>query len=180
MSLKNARERRDEAKKLLANSVDPGAVKKAQKAAGKERAANSFETIAREWFEKWQTDKAESHSSKIIARLEKDVFPWLGGEPVAAITVPMVLAVLRRIEGRGVIETAHRIKENISMVMRYAIATGRAERDPCPDLCGALTHVKGKHFAAITDPVKVGELLRAINAFQGTYSVRAALGAVSK
>ena len=110
MSLKNARERRDEAKKLLANSVDPGAVKKAQKAAGKERAANSFETIAREWFEKWQTDKAESHSSKVIARLQKNVFPWLGGEPATPITAPMVLAVLRRIESRSTLKVGNLLR----------------------------------------------------------------------
>jgi integrase len=173
--LTDARARRDEARKLLSNGVDPSEVKKAQKAAGKERAANSFETVAREWFEKWRADKAESHSSKVIARLGKDVFPWLGGEPVASITAPMVLSVLRRIESRGVIDTAHRAKEHISMVMRYAVATGRAERDPCPDLRGALAHLTHKHMAAITDPLEVGKLLRAIEGFKGTHWVRAAL-----
>jgi hypothetical protein len=138
VSLAQARARRDEARKLLANGADPGAVRKAQKAAKQERAANSFEVVAREWFEKWHVGKAESHSSKIIARLEKDIFPWLGGKPIAEITAPMVLEELRRIESRGVIDTAHRAKECISQVMRYAIATGRAERDPCPDLRGAL------------------------------------------
>jgi integrase len=175
VSLKEARERRDEAKKLLSNGCDPGAAKKAQKAAKMERSANSFETVAREWFEKWKTDKAESHSSKVIARLENDVFPWLGGVPVADVTAPMVLAVLRRIEDRGVIETAHRTKENISMAMRYAIATGRAERDPCPDLRGALSIYSRRHMAAITNPVEVGKLLWAIAAFKGTHVVRAAL-----
>jgi hypothetical protein len=157
IGLKKARERRDEARKSLANGVDPGAVKKAQKAAGRERAANSFETVAREWFGVWRTDKAESHSSKVIARLEKDVFPWLGGEAIADITAPRVLSVLRRIESRGVIDTAHRAKEHISMIMRYAVATGRAERDPCPDLREALVHLTHKHMAAITDPLEVGK-----------------------
>jgi integrase len=175
VGLKNARARRDEAKKLLANGADPGAVKKAQKAAKQGRAANSFETVAREWFEKWRTDKAGSHSSKVIARLEKDVFPWIGGEPVANITAPKVLSALRRIESRGVIDTAHRAKEHISMIMRYAIATGRAERDPIPDLRGALPPVRGSHLAALTEPVKVAELLRAIEGFKGTHWVRAAL-----
>jgi integrase len=175
VSIKEARERRDEARKLLANGADPGAVKRVQKAAKHERAANSFEVVAREWFEKWKTYKAESHSSKVIARLEKDVFPWMGGRPVADITAPMVLEVLRRIEGRGVIDTAHRAKESISQVMRYAISTGRAERDPCPDLRGALQTFRGGHFASLTTPVEVGELLRSIDAFKGTYTVRAAL-----
>ncbi|MDR1888351.1 MAG: integrase arm-type DNA-binding domain-containing protein [Zoogloeaceae bacterium] len=175
ISLKDARERRDEARKLLANGVDPGEVKKAQKTAKQVRAANSFEVLAREWFEKWKTDKAESHYRKVIARLENDVFPWLGGVPVSDVTAPLVLAVLRRIESRGVIDTAHRAKESISLVMRFAIATGRAERDPCPDLRGALQPLTHTHMAAITDPKEVGRLLRAISEFKGLYTVRAAL-----
>ena len=175
VSLKEARERRDEAKKLLSNGVDPGEVKKAQKAASQERAANSFEAVAREWMTRWKADKAASHYSKVIARLENDVFPWLGGVPVNDVTAPMVLAILRRIEGRGAIDTTHRAKENISQVMRYAIATGRAERDPCPDLRGALAPVRHRHMAAITTPAEVGGILRAIDAFNGTYTVRAAL-----
>ncbi|MDR1350576.1 MAG: integrase arm-type DNA-binding domain-containing protein [Zoogloeaceae bacterium] len=175
IGLKEARERRDEARKLLANGADPGGVKRAQKAAREERAANSFETLAREWFEKWKTDKATSHTSKVIARLGRDIFPWIGGLPVGCITPPQVLEVLRRIESRGAIETAHRAKENISQVMRYAIATGRAERDPCPDLRGSLQTFRGKNFASVTDPQQAGALLRALDAFAGTYTVRAAL-----
>ncbi|MDR3055842.1 MAG: integrase arm-type DNA-binding domain-containing protein [Zoogloeaceae bacterium] len=177
IGLKDARERRDEAKKLLAQGVDPGAVRKAQKSGTLERAANSFEVVAREWFEKWKGDKAISHTSKVIRRLEKDVFPWLGGVPVAELAddTPKVLEVLRRIESRGMCETAKRAKENISQVMRYAIATGRARRDPCPDLKDALQKTRRGHFASITDPIKAGELLRAMDAFTGTYTVRAAL-----
>jgi hypothetical protein len=137
VSLKDARERRDEAKKLLANDLDPGEVKKAKKIARQEQAENSFEAVAREWFETWKPTKAESHSSKVIGRLEKDVFPWLGSCPVAEITAPEVLAVLRRTESRGVIDTAQRAKESVSQVMRYAIATGRRiNEDPCPS-CAA-------------------------------------------
>lgn len=174
-SLKEARERRDAARKLLADGIDPTEHKKAHKNAREERAANSFEVIAREWFTKNQNTWVPSHADKILARLENDVFPWLGGKPIAEITAPQVLEVLRRIESRGTIDTAHRAKGNISQVMRYAIATGRAERDPCPDLRGALPPAKGQNFASLTDPDKVAELLRAMDAFQGTHIVRAAL-----
>lgn len=175
VSLKDARERRDEARKLLADEIDPGENRKAQKAAKVERAANSFEAVAREWYAKHSPNWAPSHGDKIIRRLENDVFPWLGGRPIAAISAPEVLAVLRRIEGRGVLETAYRAKTNISQVIRYAIATGRAERDPCPDLRGALRTPTKTNFAAITDPRAVGELLRAVDAFKGTFIVQCAL-----
>ncbi|AKQ56396.1 phage-related integrase [Bordetella hinzii] len=175
VSLKEARQRRDEARRMVANGIDPSAARKAHKAARAGRASNSFETVAREWFEVWKADKADGHADKIIARLEKDIFPWIGGTSVAEITAPMVLEVLRRIEKRGVIETAHRAKTNISQVMRYAIATGRAERDPCPDLRGALKIYRGTNFAAIIDPAELGELLRAIDAYKGGIGTRAAL-----
>ena len=172
--LAEARKRHHEARELLAQSIDPSAAKKARKLAGAERAASSFEVIAREWFETWKVDKTEGHYSKVIARLEKDVFPYIGGRPVADISAPEVLAVCRRVESRGAIETAHRTKENISQVMRYAIATERADRDPCPDLRGALKPVKTKRMPAITEPVKVAELLRDIDAYHGGIVVRAA------
>lgn len=175
VGLKEARERRDEARKLLANGADPSETKKAQKSAKVLRAANSFEIVAREWYEKNRETWAASHADKIIRRLEIDVFPWLGGRPIAEITAPEVLTVLRRIEGRGVLETAHRANGNISQVFRYAIATGRAERDPVPDLRGALPAVRHTNFAAITEPAKAGELLRAIDAFRGTLVVQSAL-----
>jgi len=175
VTLAEARERRNQARKLLANGVDPGEQRKAQKTATLERAANSFEVIAREWFEKHRDGWAPTHSSKIIRRLEVDVFPWLGARPIAEITAPDVLAVLRRIEGRGTLDTAHRAGGNCSQVFRYAIATGRAERDPVPDLRGALPPTRGSNFASITDPAKVAELLRAIDAFSGTFPVQCAL-----
>jgi integrase len=175
VELKDARDRRDEARKLLANGIDPGENRKIQKSARVERAANSFEAIAREWFAKNRDSWATSHADKIIRRLENDVFPWLGGKPIAEITAPDVLSVLRRIEGRGTIDTAHRAKSNISQVMRYAIATGKAERDPCPDLRGALPPLRHDNFASITDPAEVAELLRAMDAFSGTFVVKSAL-----
>jgi integrase len=173
--LQEARRRHQEAREQLANGIDPSAVKKAQKLAGAERAANSFEVIAREWFDTWKADKAESHCNKVIARLEKDVFPYIGGRPVAEISAPEVLTVCRRVEARGAIDTAHRAKENISQIMRYAIATGRADRDPCPDLRGALKSIKKSNYPTLTDPAKVAELMKAIDAYQGGHVVRVAL-----
>jgi integrase len=175
VGLKDARERREVARKLLADGVDPGEHRKAAKAVKVERAANSFEVIGREWFEKNRETWAPSHADKIIKRLENDVFPWLGGKAIAEISAPDVLAVLRRIEGRGTLDTAHRAGGNCSQIFRYAIATGRADRDPVPDLRGALPPARGNNFAAITEPAKVAELLRAIDAFSGTFVVKSAL-----
>ncbi|OXJ21294.1 integrase arm-type DNA-binding domain-containing protein [Burkholderia sp. AU6039] len=175
VGLKDARERRDAARRLLTQGVDPGNAKKAQKTASMERAANSFEVIAREWFARHAPGWAASHSDKIIQRLERDVFPWLGSRPIAEITAPELLSVIRRIEERGAKDTAHRALQNCGQIFRYAVATGRAERDPSGDLRGALPPVKHEHYAAITDPVRAGELLRAIDAFKGTFVVKCAL-----
>lgn len=175
VSLKDAREKRDEARKMVANAIDPGEHRKAVKTAKQERAANSFEVICREWLEKWRTTVEPAQHKKALARLEKDVFPWLGGRPIAEITAPEVLTVLRRIDDRGARYTAHKVKSEISQAFRYAIATGRAERDPCPDLRGAIPPARGENFAAITTPKEAAELLRAIDGFRGTFVVRCAL-----
>lgn len=175
IGLKEARERREEARKLLAQGVEPGENRKAQKAAKNERAANSFEVIAREWFEKNRATWAPSHSDKIIRRLEVDIFPWLGGKAIAEITAKELLECIRRIEKRGVLETAHRALTNCGQVFRYAVATGRAERDPSGDLRGALPPVTHKNFASITEPKEVGGLLRSLEAFKGTFVVQSAL-----
>ncbi len=175
VNLKKARELRDEARKLLADDVDPAANRKAQKAARLASAADSFEVIAREWFDRFAPTWAESHSSKVIQRLEKDVFPWLGTRPIAEITAPELLTVLRRIEGRGALDTALRAKQNCGQVFRYAVASGRAERDPSGDLRGALAPVTHQNFAALINPKDVAELLRAIEAFRGTFIVKCAL-----
>ncbi|MES2368604.1 MAG: integrase arm-type DNA-binding domain-containing protein [Pseudomonadota bacterium] len=175
ISLRDARERRDEARKLLANEVDPGENRKQQKDAKAVRAANSFEVVAREWIAKFTPTWAPSHTSKIVRRLEMYVFPWLGGRPIAEITAPELLAMARRVEGKGAIETAHRAMQNCGQVFRYAVATGRADRDPTGDLRGALQPVKSTHMAAITEPRKVAELLRTFDTYQGTLTVRSAL-----
>ena len=174
ITLADARQRREDARKLLAKGLDPGAVKKAQKQAETET-SESFEVIAREWFIKFSPNWAEGHADKIIRRLEHDVFPWIGERPIKDIKVPELLAVLRRVENRGAIETAHRLRGICGKTFGYGVSTGRCERNPAGDLMGSLSPVKGGHRAAITDPVKVGELLRAIDAYEGSFIVKQAL-----
>lgn len=175
ISLKDARERRTDARKLLANGVDPGEYRKTTKAVNNEMASNTFEIIAREWVAKFSPNWAPSHTNKIIRRLEIDIFPWLGNKPIKDITAPMLLTCLRRTEERGALETAHRALQNCGQVFRYAIVTGRAERDISADLRGALPPFRGKHFASITDPAKIGELMRAIDGYTGSVITRCAL-----
>jgi len=175
VTIKTARQMRDDAKKLIASDVDPSDAKKAKKASQQLDGPDSFENVAREWFAKNEASWAETHASKILRRLEVDAFPQIGAKPIGTITAPMILAVARKIEARGAKDTAHRAVQNIGQVMRYAVATGRAERDPTGDLRGALPPVRHKHFAALTDPKQVGDLLRAFDAFEGTSVVKAAL-----
>jgi integrase len=175
VSLKDARERRDAARKLLADGTDPSENRKAQKSARADRAANSFEVVAREWYAKYSATWAKDHGNRIIRRFERDIFPWIGGRPIAEVTAPELLNVVRRIEDRGALETAYRALGNCGQVFRYAVATGRAERDPSGDLRGALPPVKGEHFAATIKPKRVGEILRAMDGYEGTLIVRCAL-----
>lgn len=175
VSLKDARLRRDEARKLLADGIDPSENRKAIKAAKAESAGNSFEVIAREWFTKHAANWVSAHSDRIIRRFERDIFPWMGARPIADITAPELLAVLQRIEARGAVETAHRALQNCGQVFRYAVATGRAQRDPSGDLKGALPPVKEKHLAAITNPKAIGPLLRAIDDYEGQFVTKCAL-----
>ena len=175
VSLKDARGRRDTARKLLADGIDPGENRKAVKATKVERAANSFEVVAREWYAKHAPNWVEHHGDRIIRRLERDIFPWIGGRPIADVTAPELLATVQRIEKRGALETAHRALGNCGQVFRYAVATGRAMRDPSGDLRGALPPAKGDHFAATTEPKQVAELLRTLDGYQGTFTVACAL-----
>ena len=175
VTLKEAREKRDNARKQLQNGIDPAQYKKETKAMQKDQAANSFEAVAREWFTKKMHIWTEGHSRTIIRRLELNIFPWFGARPVASITAPELLTSLRRIENRGALETAHRVHQICSQVFRYAIATGRAERDPAPDLRGALPPTKPKRMSTITNPEKISELLRAIDGYTGHVITRCAL-----
>lgn len=175
VSLKEAREKRTDERKLISARVDPSAARKAEKISNHTRAGNSLEAVAREWFAKNQSRWAEAYSSKIIRRLELYVFPWLGNKPIADIDAPDLLPVIQRIEERGVLETAHRTLSLCGQIFRYAIATARAERDCTADLRGALPPAKGSHFAATTDFQRLAGILRAIDAFEGTPVVQAAL-----
>ena len=173
VSLREAREKAVEARKMIREGIDPSQAKKAQKASAS--GADTFEIIAREWFEKFSPTWTPSHGERIIRRLERDIFPWLGKKPIKDIQAPDLLSVLRRIEERGAVETAHRASQNCGQVFRYAVATGRAERDPSGDLRGAIPPTKAKHHASITDPKEIGGLLRAIDAYEGGLIVRCAL-----
>lgn len=171
--LKAAREKRDAARQQLAAGIDPGEARKAEKQA--QAGAESFETIAREWHAKFSPGWVASHGERILRRLENDLFPWLGKRPIAEIKAPELLAVLRRIESRGAQETAHRAMQNCGQVFRYAVATGRVERDPTGDLRGALPPPKEKHHASIIEPKRIAGLLRAIDAYEGFFATKCAL-----
>ena len=170
--LAEARGKRDDARKMISNGIDPCQARKVQKSIQIEQNENSFEAIAREWHGKYSSNWADTHAKKIIRRLELYIFPWLGNRPIAEITPPELLAVLRRVESKGILETAHRAQQNCGQIFRYAIATGRAERDPSADLRGALPPVKHGHMSTITEPKKIGELLRAIDGYEGTCYLR--------
>lgn len=175
ISLAEARERRDDARKLLVSGIDPAQHRKVTKLTKAEQNANSFEMIAREWHANKSNTWAESHSSKVIGRLEKDIFPALGSRPITSITPQELLAVARRVEERGAIESARRTLLHCSQVFRYAVATCRAERDPVPDLRGALQPAKKSHYATMTDPKSVGELLVSLDNYHGSFITKCAL-----
>ncbi|MEZ4600582.1 MAG: integrase arm-type DNA-binding domain-containing protein [Syntrophotaleaceae bacterium] len=174
VSLADAREKRFQARKQVAAGIDPGEVRKAQQAANAEQ-EDTFEVVAREWHGKYAPTWSPSHGKTTLRRLEADVFPVMGTRPIGEIKAPEVLKMLRRIESRGALETAHRIRTICGQVFRYAVATGRAERDCTADLKGALPPYKKGHLAAITDPAKVAELLKAIDGFQGSFVVKSAM-----
>jgi len=174
ISLQNARQKREDARRLLANNVDPDAVRKAQKIAKTEE-TETFEVIAREWHTKFTPMWTPGHAVTIMSRLERDLFPWIGKRPINQIKAPELLAVIRRVESRGALESAHRIRTIAGQVFRYAVATGRAERDPAADLKGALPQPREKHHAALTDPKEVAPLLRALDGYQGHFVVKCAL-----
>ena len=174
ISLKAARKKHEEARDNLTNGIDPNAAKQAQKAADQGAFANSFEVVALEWLQK-RGAKSEGGDKRLNRLLQKDLFPYIGKRPISKITSPDLLKALRRIESRGAVNTAHRAKQAAGMVFRYAVATGRAERDPSVDLKDALAQPKRTHFKSLTEPNDVAPLMVAIKNYQGTPAVMAAL-----
>jgi len=162
VSLAKARQARDKARELLAQGTDPSTAKREEKQAMAAAAANTFEAVARAWLEKTSTERIASTQDKINTWLEKDLIPFIGSMPISAIGPRDVLAAVRRMEARGAIDSAHRLKQVCSQVFRYAVATGAAERDVTADLRGALAKIIKKNHPAITDPKQAGALMRSI------------------
>lgn len=175
VTLKVAGERRDELRAQLREGIDPGQSRKREKAAEVALTANALEAVSREWHGLQSAKWSESHAQKVMRRFEREVFPWLGARDVGAIEPPDVLQILRPIERRGFHETAHRVLESLGQVFRYAVAIGKAQRNPCGDLKGALAPVQSKHMAALTEPKDVAGLMRAIDGHKGSPAVCTAL-----
>lgn len=187
VSLKQAREQRDEARRLLANGSDPSAKRAVDKAAQAVKAEaarlaaaglpgpGTFDHAAREWHARMSPSWSPGHAAKVMALLENDLLPYLGVRPLAEVTAPELLKQARRVEARGAVETAYRALKIAGAVFRHGVQHGYCDSDPTRDLKGAVVLPVAKHRAAVTDPSKLGELLRAIDAYQGTPVVRAAL-----
>lgn len=173
--LKKARDRRREMRSLVADGINPSEVRKQAKAKAEGR--DSFEGVAREWFAKFSVGWSKGHAKSVLERLEKNVFPFIGGESIADLNAQDMLKVVQRIEARKAIETARRVRQICSQVFRYAVTVGLAERDPAADIKAALPPASKtvKHHASITDPKKIGVLLKAIDAFEGTFVIHCAL-----
>ena len=175
VTLAEARERRDAARKMLANGIDPSEARKETKREEAAKTVHTFETLAREWMATRGKEWTSTYAGKTESALKRHAFPALGGRPIAEITAPEVLAMLRAIELRGTVDMAHRIQQHCGAIFRFAIATGRAVVDPVPSLKGALSTVKQEHFAALTDPVEFAALLRDIDAYRGEAVTKAAM-----
>lgn len=175
VTLAEARQRRDDARRMLRDGRDPSTERRAERREAKLSAANTFEGVARAWLASQRRKLAPATYAKAERTLEADVFPWIGARPIAAIDPPEALTVVKRVEARGAIETAHRVKARMGQVFRYAIAHGTATRDPTADLRGALAPVVSKSHAAVTDPAQVADLLRALDGYAGQFATRCAL-----
>lgn len=175
VTLKQARKATITAKEQIEQGIDPAQAKKAKKAERVQAQTNNLHFIAIEWHTQQSKQWSEGYTGKVLRAMERDLFPYVGTLPIDDITPPQLLTVFRRIASRGATESAHRLKQIVGQVFRYAVATGRAQRDITPDLKGALPTPKKNHFPAITEPDKVGRLLNMLDAYQGTETVRAAL-----
>lgn len=174
ITLVGARQRRDEARKLLADGVDPGIARKALKAEQAENNDNTFMAIALEWFEQKKSGWSENHAERLLRRLELDIFPFIGDKPITEIRIPEIVTHLERVASRT-LETAHRLKIACGMVFRYAMIKGKCDSNPVDALKGLLPPIKNKHMAAPTDPKEVAPLLQAIDSFEGSFVVKCAM-----
>lgn len=175
LSLSVARQKRDEARQLISEGIDPAILKQVTKRSKLAAAKNTFELIAREWYVKNLSSWNENHSDRILRRLENNIFPWIGNRPITEITPPELLGVLQKIEDRKAYETAHRARSNCGKIFQYAIASGLAEKNPAKELKDALRPVITKHFASITDLKGIGDLIRDINNYKGHFVTQCAL-----
>lgn len=177
VSLADARQRRDSSRKLLAEDppIDPSVKRKDDIIKNKLNSSNSFELVARDWWQSYMKSKAESHKQKVMRRFELYLFPWIGSKPISQITSPQLLEPIKRIESLNIPETARRTLQAAGQVFRYAVQNGFTVRDVTADLKGAIPPASVKHMAAFTEPNDVAELLRAIDGFNGTLTVQCAL-----
>jgi integrase len=179
VDLKTARTRCDDARKLVTTGVDPSEQRKANKVAAvaqTEADKNTFEAIAREWYSKKSETWNPDHAKRVLSSLERDVFPFIGGRSIKAVETPEIVTVMRRIEARRVRETAHRVLQRVSEVFVFALAAGICDRNPAADMVSALApKAKVENFPAVIEPKRFGELLRILDGYEGTYTVRCAL-----
>ena len=159
----------------MVDNIDPSTAKQEAKAVAANAAKNSFQVIALEWLEKYSVNWTAAYKNHVLRRMEKYVFPAIGKRPVKSVTAPELLEALRRAEDKGAGFMAHQALNECGRIFRYAIATGRAERDIAADLRGALTPRVYKHFSAVKEPKGIGKLLLALDSYKGTFTVRCAL-----
>lgn len=173
--LKEARAARDEARRVQQQGIDPAQHRRLQRIQNKNLAATTFEAVARECHVTQLKGWSKQYATRWIERMEKDLFPWIGRLPITSITAPVLLDALRRVERRGASETAHTLRQTAGQVFRFGIATGRCERNPAPDLRGALAPLNVKHVGAVLDPEGADKLITAILGYEGQPTTRAAL-----
>ncbi len=177
--LRLARDKRDEARKLLAQGIDPGAQRKQAKQERRGAQASTFEIVARDWMRIKGAEWTETYAGKTKSAMERHAFPAIGSRPIAELTAPDLLAMLRAIEKRGTVDMAHRVQQHCGAVFRYAVSSGKATIDPTPNLTGALSTVKQEHYAALTDPAEYAQLLRDIDSYRGEVTTKAAMQLLS-
>jgi len=175
VSLKDARKRRDAVREIVADGRDPSAERQMEKSRAKIAIDNTFEAVAREWLGVKENEWVPSQQQKERRRLEKHAFPWIGKKPIADIGTAEIRPLLDRLVKRDTLDMAHRLRQQMSAVFRFAIATDRASRDPAADLSGTLPAHTQRNYSTITNPVEVGELLRVIDGFHGEFSTTCAL-----